>query len=176
MGNFGEGKQVSIRKLREEDYSIYREVTYAHFAYKNVFTEKFMQGIWKEVNASNGLTCTIIEKDTGDICGFCQLKNIDTSTPEVGIEIRDGYMGKGYAQEAVKLLISYAGQHYVVNYFVWKASKSNSVSRYIAEKLDGKLISEQSTMEQWIIDYGKKTGALKEEEVSYVCTYRMEKM
>lgn len=85
-------------------------------------------------------------------------------------------MGKGYAQEAVKLLISYAGQHYVVNYFVWKASKSNSVSRYIAEKLDGKLISEQSTMEQWIIDYGKKTGALKEEEVSYVCTYRMEKM
>lgn len=175
MKNYGEGKKIYIRKLIEDDYSIYREVTYAHFDYKNVFTEKFMQGIWEEVNAPNGLACAIIEKDTGDICGFCQLKNVDTSTPEVGIDIRDGYMGRGYAQEAVKLLISYANETYDVDYFVWKASKTNSVSRHIAEKLGGKLISEQPTMEQWIIDYGKKVGVLKEEDVSYICTYRVER-
>lgn len=133
-----------------------------------------MQEIWKEANAPNGLACAIIETDTGDVCGFCQLKNIDTPTPEVGIDIRDIYMGKGYAQEAVKLLISYASQHYVVDYFVWKASKTNFVSRHIAEK-GGVLISEQPTMDQWIIDYGIKIGALKEEDVSYICTYRVER-
>lgn len=92
MKNFGEGKQVYIRELIEEDYSIYREVFYAHFSYKNVFTEKLMQTIWKEVNAANGFPCAIIEKSTGETCGFCQLKNVDTPTPEIGIDMRDDYM------------------------------------------------------------------------------------
>lgn len=99
MKNYGEGEQVYIRKLIEEDYPTYREVSYAHFFYKNVFTEKFMQTIWKEVNAANGFPCTIIEKCTGEICGFCQLKNVDTPTPEVGIDMRDDYMGRGYAKK-----------------------------------------------------------------------------
>ena len=81
MKNYGEGEQVYIRKLIEEDYPTYREVFYAHFSYKNVFTEKFMQTIWKEVNAANGFPCAIIEKSTGETYGFCQLKNVDTPTP-----------------------------------------------------------------------------------------------
>lgn len=173
MKNYGEGKQVYIRKLIEEDYPTYREVSYAHFSYKNVFTEKFMQTIWKEVNAANGFPCAIIEKCTGEICGFCQLKNVDTPTPEVGIEMRDDYMGKGYAQEAVRLLIEYAYRHFEVDYFIWKVNKTNAVSRHIVEKLGGELISEEPTMEQWIIDYGRELGALKEEDISYICTYRI---
>ena len=175
MENYGGDKKVFIRQLIEEDYPIYREVTYAHFAYKNVFTEKFMQVIWKDVNAANGLACAIIEKSTGETCGFCQLKNVDTSVHEIGIDIRDGYMGKGYAQEAVKLLISYASKNYNVDYFIWKANKANSISRHIAEKLGGELISEEPTMEQWIIDHGREKGVLKEEDISYVCTYKIER-
>lgn len=175
MENYGEGKQVYIRKLIEEDYSTYREVSYAHFFYKNVFTEKFMQTIWKEANAANGFPCTIIEKSTGEICRFCQFKNVDTPTLEVGIEMRDDYMGRGYAQEALRLLLNYASRHFEVDYFIWKANKANAVSRHISEKLGGELISEEPTMEQWIIDYGRKLGALKEEDISYICTYRIEK-
>lgn len=134
-----------------------------------------MQTIWEEVNAANGFACAIIEKSTGETCGFCQLKNVDISTPEVGIDIRDGYMGKGYAQEAVRLLFDYASIHCGVDYFIWKADKTNAVSRHIAEKLGGGLVSEEPTMEQWIIDYGRKVGALKEEDISYIRTYRIEK-
>lgn len=166
--------RILIRKLSEEDYPIYKEVTYAHFSYKKVFTEKFMQTIWKEVNAANGFPCAIIEKGTGETCGFCQLKNVDTLTPEVGIDMRDDYMGRGYAQEAVRLLFDYASKHFKVDYFIWKADRANVVSRHIAEKLGGELISEESTMEQWIIDYGGELGALKEEDISYICTYRIE--
>lgn len=176
MKNYGEGKQVYIRKLIEEDYPTYREISYAHFSYKNVFTEKFMQNIWKEVNAANGLACAIIEKSTEEICGFCQLKNVETSSPEVGIDMRDDYMGRGYAQEAVRLLMDYAGRHFEVDYFIWKANRANKVSRHIAKKLGGVLISEEPTMKQWLIDYGRKLGALKEEEISYICTYRIKKM
>ena len=167
------GDNISIRKLIEEDYPTYREVSYAHFAYKNVFTEKFMLTIWKEVNVANGFPCAIIEKSTGETCGFCQLKNVDTSTPEVGIDMRDDYMGRGYAQEAVRLLLDYASKYFEVDYFIWKANKANAVSRHIAEKLGGVLISEEPTMEQWIIDYGRELGALKEEDISFVCTYKI---
>ena len=63
------------------------------------------------------------------------MAKIDTSTPYIGIDMRDGYMGKGYAQEAVRLLIDYASKHYGVDYFIWKADKDNYASRHIAEKI-----------------------------------------
>ena len=83
--------------------------------------------------------------------------------------------GRGYAQEAVRLLLDYASKYFEVDYFIWKANKANAVSRHIAEKLGGELISEEPTMEQWIIDYGRELGALKEEDITYICTYRIEK-
>lgn len=134
-----------------------------------------MQTIWKEVNATNGFACAVVEKSTGEICGFCQLKNVDTFTPEVGIDIGDGYMGRGYAQETVRLLMDYASKHFEMDCFIWKVNKENTISRHIAEKLGGVLITEEATMEQWIIDYGRKLGTLKEEDISYICTYRIEK-
>lgn len=71
-----------------------------------------MQTIWKEVHAANGFPSASIEKSTGEICGFCQLKNVDTSTLEVGIGMRDDYMGRGYAQEVVRLLLDYVSEHF----------------------------------------------------------------
>lgn len=69
-----------------------------------------MQGTWQDLNATNVFSCTVVEKGTGKICGFCQFRSIDTFTPEVGIDMRDGYMEKGYAQEAVKLLFAIEGK------------------------------------------------------------------
>ena len=93
---------------------------------------------------------------------------------KVGIDMRDDYMGRGYAQEALRLLLDYASRQFEMDYFIWKTNKANIVSRHIVEKLGGELISEEATMEQWIIDYGRKLGALKEEDISYICTYRIE--
>ena len=105
MDNYGDGKQIYIRKLSEEDYSVYREVNYSRSLFQKVFDDNLMQSIWKMANAEDILVCTIIEKAGKEICGFCQLDKIDTSTPYIGIDMRDGYMGKGYAQEAARLLI-----------------------------------------------------------------------
>ena len=48
-------------------------------------------------SAEDILACTIIEKVGKEICGFCQLDKIDIPTPYIGIEMRDGDMGKEYA-------------------------------------------------------------------------------
>ncbi|WP_276951671.1 GNAT family N-acetyltransferase [Enterocloster lavalensis] len=175
MENYGEGKQVYIRKLSEKDYSVYREVNYSRSLFKMIFDDNLMQGIWKIANAEDILVCTIIEKTGKEICGFCQLDKIDTPTPYIGIDMRDGYMGKGYAQEAARLLIDYASKHYNVDYFIWKADKDNYTSRHIAEKLGGRIIAEKTALPQSVIDFGKANGTLTDEDITYVCVYRIEK-
>lgn len=159
----------------EIDYSVYREVNYSRPLFQNVFDDNLMQGIWKMANAEDILVCTIIEKIGKEICGFCQLDKIDTPTPYIGIDMRDGYMGKGYVQEAVRLLIDYASKHYDVAHFIWKADKGNYVSRHIAEKLDGQLIAEKTALPQSVIEFGKANGTLTNEDITYVCVYRIEK-
>ena len=103
------------------------------------------------------------------------MPKIDTPTPYIGIDMRDGYMGKGYAQEAARLLIDFASKHYDVDYFIWKADKDNYVSRHIAEKLGGGLIAEKTALPQSVIDFGKANGTLTDEDITYVCVYRIEK-
>ena len=53
MENYGDGKQVYIRKLCEEDYSVYREVNYSRSLFQKVFDDNLMQGIWKMANAED---------------------------------------------------------------------------------------------------------------------------
>ena len=73
-------------------------------------------------------------------------------------------------------MLNYANGKFEMDYFIWKANKANAVSRHIAEKLGGVLITEEPTMEQWLVDYGRELGVLKDEDISYICTYRIEKV
>lgn len=174
MEIYGEAERIFIRNLSEEDYSVFYEMNYSRSPFQKIFDDDFMKRIWDKENAADILVCTIIEKHTNEICGFGQLDYINTSTPELGIDIRDGFMGKGYAQEAIKLSISYAKNHYDVDYFIWKAEKENAISCHIAEKLGGKLISEKPLLPESMIEYGKEKRIItSDEDISYVCTYRI---
>ena len=167
-------EKVTIRQLSEEDYSVYYELNYSRLLFQKVFDDEFMARIWESANAEDMLVCTILENTTNEICGFCQLRNVDTPTPELGVDIRDGFMEKGYAQAAIRLLMSYAKNHYNVDYFFWKADKDNSISLHIAEKLGGQLLTEKPALPASMISYGKEKGILtSDEDISYVCIYRL---
>ena len=62
MEKYADGKHVYIRKLSEEDYSVYTEVNYSRSLFQKVFDDNLMQGIWKMANAEDILVCTIIKK------------------------------------------------------------------------------------------------------------------
>jgi len=170
-----ENDKIAIRKLAEEDYDAFCDLNYSRSLFKAFFNEKFMQRLWKSANAEDILVCTIIEKSSGDICGFCQLEHIDTQTQEIGIDIIDRFMMNGYGQGAVKLLMSYAKQCLNADYFIWKAYKTNSISIHIAKKLGGQFISEKTLLPQKMIGYGKEKGIItSDEDISYVCIYKIE--
>ena len=166
--------RLIIRQISEEDYSAYYEMQYSRSFVRKFFDYEFMRKVWKKEKEEHLLIFTIIEKCSNEICGFCQLKHMDTPTPELGIDIIDEFMGKGYAQEAIRLLISYTKLYYNVDYFTWEAEKDNLISRHIAEKLGGKLIKEKPLLPDSFITFGKDKGILtSDEDISYVYVYKI---
>ncbi len=122
------------------------------------------------------LVCTVVQKNSGRICGFCQLDGAKTRTPKIGIDMIEAFRGRGYAQEAVRLLIEYTSKNYDIDYFIWEAVTTNRVSKHIAEKLGGVLIKERTYLPQRIIDFGLENGSLTEEDITYISYYRLEKI
>ena len=166
--------RLIIRQISEEDYSAYYEMQYSRSFVRKFFDYESMRKVWKKEKEEHLLIFTIIEQCSNEICGFCQLKHMDTPTPELGIDIIDEFMGKGYAQEAIRLLISHAKLYYNVDYFTWEAEKDNLISRHIAEKLGGKLIKEKPLLPDSFITFGKDKGILtSDEDISYVCVYKI---
>ena len=166
--------RLIIRQISEKDYSAYYEMQYSRSFIQKFFEYGFVREVWEKEKEGHLLIFTIIEKCSNEICGFCQLKHMDTPTPELGIDIIDEFMGNGYAQEAIWLLISHAKLYYNVDYFIWEAEKDNLISCHIAEKLGGKLIKEKPLLPDSFITFGKDKGILtSDEDISYVCVYKI---
>lgn len=171
MGFHSAGPQIIIRDLRDEDYDKYHDIFYSHSQFKKVFDLLLMDKLWTAANSEDMLVCTIIDKASGEICGFCQLDRVRISAPEIGINIADAYMGKGYAQEAVKLMLEYVVRNLGINQFIWKADADNAVSRHIVEKLGGVLISETTLLSQDVLERGQEKGWIDPEDISRICRY-----
>ena len=88
-----------------------------------------------------------------------------TLTHEICINIREDYIGKGYIQEAIKLLTNYAIQTYDMDYAIWKANKANIVSRNITNSW---MLSLFWKKQRW------SSGALiMTEDILYIRTYKI---
>lgn len=176
MFNLKIGNKISIRKLDNDDKATYHDLYYSSSSFKAVFNEILFENIWKEANSESILVCTIVEKGSGRICGFCQLDGANTRTPKIGIDMIEAFRGRGYAQEAVRLLIEYASKSYDIDHFIWEAVTTNRASKHIAEKFGGMLIKEKTYLPQKIIDFGLENGSLTEEDITYICCYRIDKI
>lgn len=69
----------------------------------------FLEGAVREREAGTGLSLTIFDLETGDISGNMGLMDLDRFTPraELGYWIRSSKTGRGYATEAVSILLDY---------------------------------------------------------------------
>lgn len=113
---FIEGHTVSLREVRKEDLNLFQE-------YRNVYDDSKNYRTWKPltswnqewywnnvINSDNHVVFAIIEKSSLKIVGECRISYIDwmRRKGEVGILIGGLYRGKGYAEEALRLLFDFA--------------------------------------------------------------------
>ena len=93
--------------LQTERYTLRRILAAEKPNYESLAKEEhpdFLQNAenalaWDDLLSEDHLTCSILQRDTGAFCGFCQLQWVFSDTPELGIDLLPEYHQKGIAAE-----------------------------------------------------------------------------
>lgn len=101
---------------------------------------------WEDLLSAEHLTCSILKKETGAFCGFCQLQWIFSATPELGIDLLPEYQKQGIAMEVLPPFLSRAKKLLPISHFYAKIQKQNRPSQRLAEKIGGICIGEKSLL------------------------------
>ena len=106
----------------------------------------------------------IIDKSSGSLMGFIDLKNIDWKVPksELGFFIDADYAGKGITSKSLKLFCTYCFDHFGFRKLFLRTHESNLQARKVAEncgfEIEGTLRSDYKTSSGELVDvlyYGK---------------------
>lgn len=101
---------------------------------------------WDDLLSAEHLTCSILKKETGTFCGFCQLQWIFSAAPELGIDLLPEYQKQGIATEVLPPFLSRAKKLLPNSCFHAKIQKQNHPSQRLAEKIGGICIGEKSLL------------------------------
>ena len=110
-------------------------------------------------DSESRLTLSINDISTGEKLGNIGLKTThhDTKIAEVGFMIKDTAQGKGYACEALGLLIDYAFQSLNLNKLTATCSTKNKGSYHLLDKIgfvrEGCLLQNSLINNQYVDDY-----------------------
>lgn len=76
-------------------------------------------------------------KETHTFIGLIGVHRVHTTTPELGLWIREDHHGQGYAKEALFEVFRWASQKIQPEYFLYPVAIDNHASRKLAEFLGG---------------------------------------
>jgi RimJ/RimL family protein N-acetyltransferase len=103
--------------------------------------------VWDDlISEDDLLTCSILQRDTGVFCGFCQLQQIFSSVPELGIDLLPIYQHNGIAAEVLPPFLAQAKKILQNDHFYSKIKKANIPSQKLAEKIGGICIGEKNLL------------------------------
>lgn len=138
-GIFAETENYILRRIQPEELPCYEKLAQKE-------TPDFLQNTslsgsaslaWEDLLAEDHLTCSILKKDSGAFCGFCQLQWVFSSTPELGIDLLAEYQKQGVAVEILPVFLSQAEKILPIDHFYSKIKKNNIPSQRLAEKIGG---------------------------------------
>ena len=125
----------SLRRIQPEEKTEYEALAQAE-------TPDFLQNTsnaiaWDELLSGDHLTCSILQKDTGAFCGFCQLQWVFSDTPELGIDLLPSCQKSSVAVEVLPPFLSRAKELLQCSHFYSKIKKKNIPSQKLAQKIGG---------------------------------------
>lgn len=98
----------------------------------------------------------------GEYCGNLELKNYDTATPEIGINLLEDYRNKGIAARTIKMLAKkYYEENATIEYYILKVSSYNLHSKHVIEKMGAELVCQEETLLQKAMRIAKEQSGIK---------------
>lgn len=127
-------------------------------------TEIYLNEVMAKAENKTYLSFLIINKETNDVAGFIDIKNIDWNIPkgELGYFIDIRYEGMGLSKKAFKLFTAYCFGQLGFNKLFLRTHSSNIAAQHLAESagfiIEGTLRKDYKTTEGELVDllyYGK---------------------
>lgn len=144
-GIFLQTENYILRRILPEEKSSYETLAQSE-------NPKFLSSgsvsalAWDELLSEDHLTCSILQKDTGAFCGFCQLQWVFADIPELGIDLLPEYHRTGIAAELLPPFLLQAKKLLKCDHFYSKIKKNNIPSQKLAEKIGGVCIGTKSLL------------------------------
>lgn len=144
-GIFLQTENYLLRRISPEEKPYYETMARAE-------TPEFLSSgsaaapAWDELLSEDHLTCSILRRDTGAFCGFCQLQWLSSPAPELGIDLLPEYQKLGVGAEVLPPFLSRAKKILGCPYFYSKIKKNNLASQKLAEKIGGVSVGTKSLL------------------------------
>lgn len=159
-GIFLTTEHYTLRRILPEEKEQYAALALAEqAALPSALSEAVLA--WDELLSEDHLTCSILQKDTGIFCGFCQLQWVFSDTPELGIDLLPAYQKSGVAAEVLPPFLKEAKNLLHNQYFYSKIKKNNIPSRKLAEKIGGICVGTKNLLPT---DFPEPLKAIAEKE------------
>lgn len=98
-----------------------------------------------------------IYEDGGEYCGYIELQNYKSDTPEIGLNLVESKRNQGIATKVVKLLVQKVCLERNIDYFLIRIMSNNPHSKQVFEKMGAVLIGEEDRPFVVFMDELKKT-------------------
>ena len=185
-----------LTRIADSDYQDYEILEmenplYKMFVNRGDFPE-FMQDLWNAFTNERSFMCTIRKASNNEFCGYCEINDVRTEEPELGIRLLKKVHNQGIGFHSLKLLMTKYAQLSGKNYFISKVDPQNYASQRLMEKLGGKpdgicdfiihreeekiaLENEYAHLiDDKLIDLAEKFNVKPEKLLSHVLRYRIE--
>ncbi|MCD7763973.1 MAG: GNAT family N-acetyltransferase [Lachnospiraceae bacterium] len=133
---FVENEQYALRFLQDSDKDDFMRTQIQNSNIPRAYEmDGFAEYVWKSTPEDNEWIFCIIEKATDSYNGFCNLRYIDTLTPEIGINLPKEFQCMGIGYQALTLLMRTYQTVRCTNYFIAKVRSDNTHSQHLMDKL-----------------------------------------
>lgn len=167
---YGVGKRLYLRNLCEKDRAVFDRVSCERRPDVAPYWTEYCEEEWVRAAVQHRarLVCAIVLSACGTVIGFCELKNLDTPFPVIGIWILQKYTGKGYGEESVRMLLCHmVKKKKDIRYFIWIADEDNYPSNQCVKKLGAVLYHRIPANMGPFWELELKIGIIKKEEIHY---------
>ncbi len=104
-------------------------------------TRRDFDRVWQSwlpaIRNGSDLTFAVRMSASGQFLGLVGLHRAQTTTPELGVWIREDCHGQGYGRESVTAVVAWASSCFKPASFIYPVAEQNVASRRIAESLGG---------------------------------------
>ena len=151
-----EDNKYILKKQVEEDrgayFNLYQEDSILAKKMPSNMFQDFFDKQWENMKQENSLYVSIFKNPDAVYLGNIILKNLESMTPELGIDILKKYHRKGVAYDTLRMFMKWARREYNIEYFLVRIYSDNLASLNLFQKLGAIRIGEEPSEFQVVLN------------------------